>query len=89
MKIGLLTPKDAKSLGRIWAIIGLGILAFVAALAISHYILHLPIHEGHTNHLAPDSLIAVDIIGMGSGAAFFAVAGLCMMRWAAKTSRPK
>ncbi len=87
MKIGQFTPKDAKSLGWGWAILGLALLAFVAAMAISHYVFHLRILEGHTNHLASESLIAVDTIGMGSGAAFFAVSGLCLIRWADKKLR--
>ncbi len=76
---GLFSEKRRRWLGLNWAILGGLIMAFAAVFAISHYVFHVPVQAGHSNHLASEGSIAMTLIVLGAGGALFAVMGTALL----------
>ena len=74
-------PDVRAYLARGWIVLGSAILFFVCAMAVSHYMFGMPIHDGKTGqYLSPTKVLAGFLL-LGGGAAFFLFMGILLHRW--------
>jgi hypothetical protein len=60
-------------------LLGLALVAFGAAFAVSHYVFGVQIHEGHSGRLATGAEILTNVIAFGAGGGLFALLGAAIL----------
>lgn len=68
-----------RKMARGFCVLGLLGLAFASGFAIAHYIFGVPVHQGHSQRLAPPVVVARTLLMLAAGSGGFAVLGSVML----------